>query len=279
MNTAVIGYPRVGKLRELKFATEAYFKGNKTQTELLSEAKALRAEHLQQQASQKIAFISSNDFSFYDAVLDTACLLNVIPKRYQDLGLPELDRYFAMARGYQGEKGDVRALAMKKWFNTNYHYLVPEIEDSVQIKVAGSKPFDEYQEAKALGIQTKPVVVGPLTFFKLAQYLGNKQFVDFKADIIKAYQEIIQKFTTLGADWIQIDEPILVTDLNKEDIALFTELYQAILSVKGTTKVVLQTYFGDVRDCYKELVALPFDGIGLDFVEGKQSLADRKSVV
>ncbi|WP_294884235.1 5-methyltetrahydropteroyltriglutamate--homocysteine S-methyltransferase [uncultured Gilliamella sp.] len=273
MNTAVIGYPRVGKLRELKFATEAYFKGNKTQAELLSEAKALRAEHLNQQAAQKIAFISSNDFSFYDAVLDTACLLNVVPKRYQDLGLPELDRYFAMARGYQGDKGDVRALAMKKWFNTNYHYLVPEIEDSLEIKIASSKPFDEYQEAKELGIQTKPVVIGALTFFKLAQYLGSKQLVDFKADIIKVYQEIIQKFTDLGADWIQIDEPILVTDLTQQDIELFNEIYQAILSVKGKTKVVLQTYFGDVRDCYKELVALPFDGVGLDFVEGKQTLA------
>ncbi|MDF7666795.1 5-methyltetrahydropteroyltriglutamate--homocysteine S-methyltransferase [Orbaceae bacterium ESL0727] len=279
MNTAVIGYPRIGKLRELKFAIEAYFKGNKTQAELLSEAKALRAEHLQQQASHKIAFISSNDFSFYDAMLDTACLLNVVPARYQDLALSDLDRYFAMARGYQGEKGDVRALAMKKWFNTNYHYLEPEIEDNTQIKLASSKPFDEYQEAKALGIQTKPVIIGPLTFFKLAHYLGKKEFADFKADIISTYQSIIKKLAELGAEYIQIDEPILVTDLSKADIALFTELYQGILAIKDNpaikdkVKLILQTYFGDIRDCYNEVIALPFDGIGLDFVEGKQTLS------
>ncbi|MDF7670735.1 5-methyltetrahydropteroyltriglutamate--homocysteine S-methyltransferase [Orbaceae bacterium ESL0721] len=275
MNTAVIGYPRVGKLRELKFATESYFKGDKAQSALLDEAKALRAEHLKVQAESKISLISSNDFSFYDAILDTAVLLNVIPARYQQLGLSELDRYFAMARGYQGDKGDVRALAMKKWFNTNYHYLVPEVEDSTQIKLASSKPFDEYLEAKTLGIQTKPVIIGPFTFFKLANYLGSKKLVDFKADIIKVYQQIIGKLADLGAEFIQIDEPILVTDLDKDDIELFSNIYQALLTatVKKSSKIILQTYFGDIRDCYNEVISLPFDAIGLDFVEGKQTLS------
>ncbi|WP_392558615.1 5-methyltetrahydropteroyltriglutamate--homocysteine S-methyltransferase [Orbus mooreae] len=272
MTTSVIGYPRIGKLRELKFTIEAYFKGEKTATELLQLAKTLRATHWQQQVDNKITYISSNDFSFYDAVLDTAALLNMIPKRYQQLSLPELDQYFAMARGYQGEKGDVHALAMKKWFNTNYHYLVPEIEETTNIKLTGTKPFDEYLEAKQLGIETKPVIVGPLTFLKLAKLPAGKTYQQYQSAIITAYQEIIAKFAQLGTQWLQIDEPILVTDLSKQDIQSFEQIYQALLPTKGKLNILLQTYFGDIRDCYPNVTALPFDGIGIDFVEGKESL-------
>ncbi|WP_392561198.1 5-methyltetrahydropteroyltriglutamate--homocysteine S-methyltransferase [Orbus sturtevantii] len=273
MTTSVIGYPRVGKLRELKFVIESYFKGDKNQTELLGLAKTLRAEHWQQQAENKIAYISSNDFSFYDAVLDTANLLNIIPKRYQQLALSELDQYFAMARGYQGPKGDVHALAMKKWFNTNYHYLVPEFEATTEIKLVGTKPFDEYQEAKALGIETKPVIIGPLTFLKLAKLPTGQTYQNYQTAIVAAYQEIIAKFAQLGTKWIQIDEPILATDLTKQDIQFFEQIYQAILSTKGSVNILLQTYFGDIRDCYPNVTALAFDGIGIDFVEGKKSLS------
>lgn len=272
MTTSVIGYPRIGKLRELKFTTEGYFKGEKTQAELLSLAKELRATHWQQQVDNKISYISSNDFSFYDAVLDTACLLNVIPKRYQQLALPELDQYFAMARGYQGDKGDVHALAMKKWFNTNYHYLVPEIETTTEIKLVGTKPFDEYLEAKQCGIETKPVIIGPLTFLKLAKLPTGQTYQHYQTAIISAYQSIIAKFAQLGTKWLQIDEPILVTDLSKQDIQSFEQIYQAILPTKGPLNILLQTYFGDIRDCYSTVTALPFDGIGIDFVEGKESL-------
>lgn len=272
MSTSVIGYPRIGKLRELKFAIEAYFKGDKNQNELLALAKSLRATHWQLQAENKIDYISSNDFSFYDAVLDTANLLNVVPKRYQQLALPELGQYFAMARGYQGEKGDVHALAMKKWFNTNYHYLVPEIEATTEIKLVGTKPFDEYLEAKQLGIETKPVIVGPLTFLKLAKLPAGQTYQQYQNAIIGAYQDIIAKFAQLGTEWLQIDEPILVTDLTKQDIQSFEQIYQAILPTKGKVKILLQTYFGDIRDCYTNVTALAFDGIGIDFVEGKESL-------
>ena len=137
MKTAVIGYPRIGSKRELKFAIEKYLKGQIEQSELITKAKALRKINWLDQDNQKIDFISSNDFSFYDNVLDIAYLLNIIPKRYQSLDLDSLDKYFAMARGYQGKAGDVKALAMKKWFNTNYHYLVPEVEDDVQIELNG----------------------------------------------------------------------------------------------------------------------------------------------
>lgn len=273
MNTAVIGYPRVGQLRELKFATEAYFKQERSQDELFVLAKLLRKEHWQKQARQKITYIPSNDFSFYDTVLDTACLLNIIPQRYSQLGLSNLDQYFAMARGYQGDKGDVHALAMKKWFNTNYHYLVPEFEEKTEVKLIGSKPFDEYLEAKSYGIETKPVILGPLTLLKLAKFPKNKQAKDYQHHIIAAYQAILKTFIQLGTEWVQFDEPALVTDLTQDDIDVFTTLYQEILAEKKSLNILLQTYFGDVRDCYEHIIKLPFDGIGLDFVEGKQSLS------
>lgn len=155
MQTSVIGFPRIGTLRELKFASEKYFRKEIETDELLQTAQALRKRHWSIQKEAGIDFISSNDFSYYDLVLDTAVLFGIIPKRYQELKLPELDTYFAMARGYQGDSGDVKALAMKKWFNTNYHYIVPELEDDTVIKLSGNKLWEEYAEARALEIETK----------------------------------------------------------------------------------------------------------------------------
>ena len=272
MKTSVIGYPRIGKDRELKFASEKYFRNEITENELLETAKALRLSHWEIQKLNGIDYISSNDFSFYDNVLDTAVLLNAIPKRYRELGLSELDTYFAMAKGYQGEKGDVKALAMKKWFNTNYHYMVPEIEDDIEISLKGTKPFDEYCEADKNGIKTKPDIIGAFTFLKLARFTGNKKAEDIADSVAQAYCEILKKFNGLGTEWVQFDEPSLVRDLNDSDKALFVSLYKKILSQKGSVKVLLQTYFGDVRDCCNEISSLEFDGVGLDFVEGKMSL-------
>lgn len=271
MESAVIGFPRVGKLRELKFASEKYFRGEIDSEKLLEIGKVLRKEHWEWQKNAGIKYISSNDFSFYDGMLDTAVLLNVIPKCYKELGLTELDTYFAMARGYQGKEGDVPALAMKKWFNTNYHYIVPEIEADVQIKVNGNKPFEEYVEAANLGIQTKPTLIGPFTFLKFAKYQDGKTANDYMKSMVSAYKEILEKFNELGADWIQFEEPALVMDLTKEDSNLFETLYQQMLAEKGNLKVLLQTYFGDIRDCYEIATALEFDGIGLDFLEGKKT--------
>ena len=218
MKTAVIGYPRIGLKRELKFAIEKYLKGQIEQSELITKAKALRKINWLDQDNQKIDFISSNDFSFYDNVLDTAYLLNIIPKRYQSLDLDPLDKYFAMARGYQGEAGDVKALAMKKWFNTNYHYLVPEVEDDVQIELNGTKIFDEYQEAKDLNINTKPVIIGPYTLIKLLRFTGTLTIQDIVDDVIRVYVEIITKFNDLNARWFEFDEPALVLDMSEADI-------------------------------------------------------------
>ncbi|MFY9901639.1 MAG: 5-methyltetrahydropteroyltriglutamate--homocysteine S-methyltransferase, partial [Trichococcus sp.] len=187
-------------------------------------------------------------------------------------GLNERDTYFAAARGYQGEAGDVKALAMKKWFNTNYHYLVPELFDDSEIKLAGDKPFAEYEEAKEIGVLTKPVLIGGFTFLKLAKYKGSKKINDFADQVANAYIAILDRFNEQGVAWVQFDEPSLVTDLSEEDVALFTAIYEKVLAHKGNVKVLLQTYFGDIRDSYEEVIGLDFDGIGLDFVEGKKTV-------
>ncbi len=271
MLTSVIGYPRIGALRELKFASEKYFKGEADAKELNAAAKELRAAHIRSQKEAGIDFITSNDFSFYDCLLDAAVLCGIVPKRYRDLGLSEIDTYFAMARGYQGEKGDVKALAMKKWFNTNYHYIVPELEDDTVIGCNSAKVFAEYEEAKANGVETKPVLVGAYTLLSLCRYTGSKSREDIADAVIAVYQEVVAGLAQRGVKWIQFDEPSLVRDLDAKDKEFFRKLYQQILAKKDGVKILLQTYFGDVRDIYEELTALDFDGIGLDFVEGKQT--------
>ena len=273
MKTSIIGYPRIGAQRELKFAIERYFKGEMSGEMLAEAAKGLRAKHWQRQVQAGLDFIPSNDFSFYDTFLDAAVLFNCIPARYKALGLSEQDTYFAMARGYQGPAGDVHALAMKKWFNTNYHYLVPEIEDGTTIRLAGTKPLDLYTEAKALGIETRPVLPGPYTFLKLARFTGTQGAEAFEAPLLAAYAELFAQLQARGAQWIQLDEPCLVHDQSPADVALFQHLYAQLLPKKGALKVLLQTYFGDIRDAYDAATALPFDAIGLDFVEGRTTLA------
>ena len=272
MKTSVIGFPRVGTLRELKFATEKFFRGEINEDELKLTSGKIRKNQWLLQSSKGIDYIASNDFSFYDNLLDTAVLFNIIPERYVNLDVSPMWRYFAMARGYQGEAGDVKALAMKKWFNTNYHYIVPEIEDDTQIKLAGSKPFDEYEEAKAAGVKTKPVIAGPFTLLKLLKYTGSKKCDDYVDELINAYKSYVSEFEKLGAEWIQFDEPFLVHDLTNDDVALFEKIYKEFLKCKGSIKVLLQTYFGDIRDCYENVVKLDFDGIGLDFIEGRKTI-------
>ena len=272
MKTSVIGYPRIGKDRELKFASEKFFAGEIDEAALQAVAKQIRKEDLLKQKEAGITYISSNDFSFYDNVLDTAFLFNVIPQRYKDLGLSELETYFALARGYQGEKGNVKALAMKKWFNTNYHYLVPEIDDDTEIKLVGTKPVDEYKEARELGVDTKVAVVGPFTFLKLAKFTGAKKIVDVCGKLTEEYVKLVSVLTSKGADLIEFDEPYLVRDLDSADVELFKNIYASILANKNGAKILLQTYFGDIRDIYAEVIKLDFDLIGIDFVEGRKSL-------
>ena len=272
MNTAVTGYPRIGKDRELKFASEKFFKGEISESELLKVAATVRKENWIKQKEAGITYISSNDFSFYDNVLDTAFLFNIIPQRYKDLNLSDLETYFAMARGYQGDNGNVKALAMKKWFNTNYHYLVPQIDDDTKFELKGRKPAQEFSEAKALGIDTKVVVTGPFTFLKLARFTGKKTIRDVYKPITEEYIKLLALLKESGAELIQFDEPCLVRDLDQDDIALFREIYELILAGRNGINVLLQTYFGDIRDVYKEVAALDLYAVGLDFVEGRKTL-------
>lgn len=272
MSTTIIGFPRIGENRELKFQTEKYFRNEITESQLLSFTEELRKKHWHILQEAQIKAIPSNDFSLYDQTLDTAFLLNIIPTEVANLDLTPLEKYFALARGYQGEKGDVKARPMKKWFNTNYHYLVPKFEKNTQIKVTGTKIFDEYQEARELGIQTRPVLIGPFTLLQLAEYADQTSAQDFVDDLVAGYQDVFQKLTSLGAQWLQLDEPSLVKDLTSEEKQLFCQIYQRLTENKAL-KILVQTYFGDVRDVYQELIALDIDGIGLDFVEGRQNLS------
>ena len=273
MQYSVIGFPRIGAHRELKFATEQYFRGEIDSAALLNTVSTLRSAQWEGQRDAGAAFIPSNDFSLYDGMLDTAFMLSAIPNRYRELGLDDTGAYFAMARGYQGPQGDVKALSMKKWFNTNYHYIVPELDDDMELCLRSDAFLDGFRQAKGLGIKTKPVVIGPFTFLKLARCTGKKTAADFAPAVLAAYTSVLEKCVENGVEWLQIDEPYLVMDLTGEDAAFFRTLYETLLAAKGGVKVLLQTYFGDVRDCFEQLCALPFDGIGLDFVEGKQTAA------
>lgn len=271
MTATIVGFPRIGENRELKFITEKYFKHEATEEELKERAKDLRQYDRKLLLDSGLTNFTSNHFSFYDQMLDAAFLFNVIPENIAELDLSDLDKYFALARGYQGEKGDVRAWPMKKWFNTNYHYIVPQFTADTDVKLAGTKIFDEFVEAKEDGTITRPVLVGPFTLLQLSEFHGCVK-EDFVGAFIEAYARIFKQLEDLGANWIQLDEPSLVKDLDEKELALFKALYEPLLLQKGRLKVLAQTYFGDVRDAYDVLLKLPFDGIGLDFVEGRKTL-------
>ena len=271
MTATIVGFPRIGENRELKFITEKYFKHEVTEEELKERAKDLRQHDRKLLLDSGLTNFTSNHFSFYDQMLDAAFLFNVIPENIAELDLSDLDKYFALARGYQGEKGDVKAWPMKKWFNTNYHYIVPQFTADTDVKLAGTKIFDEFVEAKEDGTITRPVLVGPFTLLQLSEFHGCVK-EDFVGAFIEAYARIFKQLEDLGANWIQLDEPSLVKDLDERELALFKALYEPLLLQKGRLKVLAQTYFGDVRDAYDVLLKLPFDGIGLDFVEGRKTL-------
>ena len=251
MTATIVGFPRIGENRELKFITEKYFKHEATEEELKERAKDLRQHDRKLLLDSGLTNFTSNHFSFYDQMLDAAFLFNVIPENIAELDLSDLDKYFALARGYQGKKGDVKAWPMKKWFNTNYHYIVPQFTADTDVKLAGTKIFDEFVEAKEDETITRPVLVGPFTLLQLSEFHGCVK-EDFVGAFIEAYANIFKRLEDLGANWIQLDEPSLVKDLDEKELALFKALYEPLLLQKGKLK-------------------LPFDGIGLDFVEGRKT--------
>ena len=273
ITTATIGYPRIGPKRGLKKALESYWKGDIKENELQSTAKDLRKKNWQIQKENGIDLITSNDFSFYDQVLDTICLLGAVPDRYNWQGDDvDLKTYFAMARGSQTKELDVSALEMTKWFDTNYHYLVPELKSDQKFKISSQKPFEEFKEAQSAGYKTKPVLLGPITFLLLSKSTEGKNTLDLLDNLLPVYLDIVKKLNDLGAEWIQIDEPIFVKDLDEGVVSKIKKTLNSIKEAAGNSKILLTTYFESIDQKVKEEVfASGVDAVHLDLVRGENN--------
>ena len=273
ITTATIGYPRIGPKRELNKVLESYWKGDIDENELQKNAKELRKNVWKVQKDNGIDLITSNDFSFYDQILDMICLLGAVPKRYKWSGNNvDLKTYFAMARGSQTKDLDVGALEMTKWFDTNYHYLVPELEKDQTFKISSNKPFEEYEEAKSFGFETKPVLIGPITFLLLSKSVDGSNTIELLDKVLPVYLEIIKKLNEIGANWIQIDEPIFVKDLDQNIISKIKNTLNEIKSAAGSSKILLATYFESIDQKIKEeIFNSNIDCVHLDLVRGKKN--------
>ena len=269
-----LGYPRIGKHRELKRATEGYWSGKVGAEELAATAATIRQANWETQRDAGIELIPSNDFSFYDQVLDTITLVGAVPARYHfSGGHVDLDTYFAMARGAQREGLDVTALEMTKWFDTNYHYLVPEFVPDQQFTLSSTKPLDEFEQAQSLGILTKPVLVGPVSFLLLGKSrIEGFEPLDLLDRLLPVYREVISRLASLGAQWIQLDEPCFVQDRSDREREALAHAYASLAEIRGNANLLVQTYFDHVGDSYDALASLPVQGIGLDFVRGARNL-------
>jgi 5-methyltetrahydropteroyltriglutamate--homocysteine methyltransferase len=284
--SANLGFPRIGPRRELKTITEAYWAGRIARAELLESAAALRAATWARQKSLGLDIIPSNDFSFYDQVLDTSVMLGAIPGLYRALGAADsLDVYFAMARGTRtapddagcthghGKGGDVPALEMTKWFDTNYHYMVPEVGPNQDFALSSLKAVHEFKEAKALGYHTRPVLIGPVTWLLLAK---SKQ-PDFQPlalldRLLPVYAELLGKLQNAGADWVQIDEPALVLDLDDAARAAFGTAYRHFADRLTGLKLMLTSYFGALGDNLDTVLGLPVAGLHVDLARAPDQL-------
>ncbi|XID94486.1 5-methyltetrahydropteroyltriglutamate--homocysteine S-methyltransferase [Paenibacillaceae bacterium WGS1546] len=262
--SSILGYPRIGEDREWKKALEAYWAGKIEESEFHAQLKAIRLNHLRKQKEKGIDLIPVNDFSYYDQVLDTAAMFGIVPKRFAYAGGPvPLSVYYGIARGTK----EATAGEMTKWFNTNYHYIVPEL-DGATPAVTENKPLLAYREAKEeLGIEGKPVLLGPLTFLKLSKGYGKSDIDGWLVRLLPLYVQILQELAKEGARWVQIDEPVAVAKLNEGDLKRLKTIYGTFASAVPQLKIMFQTYFESV-DRYEEIVALPVHGIGLDFAHG-----------
>jgi 5-methyltetrahydropteroyltriglutamate--homocysteine methyltransferase len=260
--SSLLGYPRIGRKRELKRAVERYWSGKHGEQEVLSTAKEIRQAAWNVQHQHGIDQIPVNDFSLYDQLLDTICLVGLVPDRFNHTSNNvEIDTYFAMARGAAGSP----ALELTKWFDTNYHYLVPEF-DAGAPKLSSDKPFQEFEEAKAqLGRAPKPVLVGPVTFLLLGKE-HTKPLPEHLADLLPIYAGILSRLRQAGAEWVQIDEPALVEDRTDDELSLFQQAYAGLASQTTRPNIMLQTYFESLDANWDTAMALPVEGIGLDFV-------------
>ncbi len=272
--TSSLGYPRIGKQRELKFALEKYWGGKLQEQELLTQAAQLRLEHWVVQSENNIQVLPSNDFSLYDQVLDITCMVGAIPERFRHLRgqVSDLDLYFAMARGWQRESEQLAAMEMTKWFDTNYHYIVPEIAPDQEFSLRDFKPVSEFIEAKNAGFLTRPVLLGPISFLFLSK-TTDSLFSPLQAlpKLIPVYCDLLTHLAAAGADWVQIDEPCLVLDLDEKTRVAFSEAYALLHDTPGI-RLLLATYFGGLGDNLSTVMNLPINGLHIDLVRAPEQL-------
>lgn len=259
---ANLGYPRIGEEREWKKALESYWSGKLDKEAFVAEIERIQLAHIETQKAKKLDFIPVNDFTYYDHMLDMAVMFGVIPARYQHIGnAVSLETYYAMARG----NASATACEMTKWFNTNYHYIVPEISDEVP-RLTENKPLSAYRFAKArAGVEGRPVIVGLYTFLKLSKGFPAAKLAEKVEQFLPVYVSMLQQLEAEDAAWVQIDEPSLVTDTTAEEFALVESIYSRISRQAPKLNIMLQTYF-EAAEHYEKLIQLPVSGIGLDFV-------------
>ena len=277
MKTNNLGYPRIGSNRELKKASELYWAGKISADELLTVGKNIRAVNWQLQAKAGIDLIPSNDFSFYDQVLDLTLTVGAIPQRYSEVAKTNsaLDLYFAMARGSQKEGQDVVAMEMTKWFDTNYHYIVPEFTKNQKFELFSTKIIDEFAESKKLGITTKPVLIGPVSYLLLGKEKGDDfHRIDLIEKVLPVYFEILNALQNEGAEYIQLDEPFLALNLTDKERLAITYVYNEINKNFPSLKVILTNYFDCFGENLETILALPVHTLHLDLVRCSSQLDD-----
>ncbi len=282
MRTAVHGMPRIGRDRELKWALEDYWSGRIDERALLEVAAGIRRENWRSLAAAEVGFVPSNDFSLYDHVLDAAVAVGAVPSRFDRIGgRGSVERYFAMARGAEGDGGGgvpVAPLELTKWFDTNYHQLVPEIGPETAFGADPTKALGELEEARALGIETTPVLLGPLTFLLRSAFLQDGAVTPGLSALalldrlVGAYAELLTALGAAGAAWVRLDEPALVEDRSREELDAFRRVYLRLAGVASRPRIAVSTYFGHVGDAMAALADLPVEGIGLDFCRGPENL-------
>ena len=262
----VIGFPRIGEKRELKKVLEKYWSKQSDFNEVKYVARQLKRRHWNYQKQANISFISSNDFSLYDNVLDTTILLGAIPKRFEHLKDEEL--YFTMARG----NDSCPAMEMTKWFNTNYHYIVPEISKNTKFKLNSKKVIEEYKEALDLGIKTKINLIGAITYLGLSKSVDNSDAFLHINNVVEAYKELLKEISKLDDEIVvQFDEPLFVKDLDSKVLSLIKPVYDGLSSIVSNIKIVVTTYFEHSNEATKILVNTPIWALGLDFIYGNKN--------
>ncbi|AWL79185.1 5-methyltetrahydropteroyltriglutamate--homocysteine S-methyltransferase [Capnocytophaga canimorsus] len=276
MKTNLLGYPRIGEKRELKKANEAFWAGKISEKALFEVADAIRIHNWKIQQEAGIDLLPSNDFSFYDQVLDFSFSVNAIPHRFSPIKhLSDMELYFALARGYQKNGIDITAMEMTKWFDTNYHYIVPEFYKNQTFEVRHNKALAEYQFAKDKGFETKPVLLGVVTYLLLGKEKENDfDRLDLALSLLTTYKQIIKELVAAGAKTIQIDEPCLVLDLSPKAKETYTIVYESLKKDFPDTTFVITTYFGALSDNLALALSLPFDILHIDLVRAPEQLDD-----